>query len=63
MIKSPVKNTEVVLRSAPQKQVICRSDHVAAKIFVATGYLKNGAGEFSKFFPLLLILRQLMGLP
>ena len=29
----PEKNTKVVLRSAPQKQVICGSDHVAAKIF------------------------------
>ena len=33
MIKSPLKNTKVVLRSARQKQVTCRNDHVAAKIF------------------------------
>ena len=43
MIKSPLPPKKEVCPSALQKQVICKSDHKAAKIFVkGPGFSKHG---------------------
>ena len=42
MITPPLKKNKVVLKSDPQKQVICCSDHVAARIFMkGLGFSKD----------------------
>ena len=43
MIASPLKNTKIALKIAPQKQVICPSYYKAYKIFIkGLGFSKDG---------------------